>query len=383
MPAPNRCVDTLHNSEQQRVPQENHHNLDFELSSCPHEPFVEGRLGRRASRLVPEASPDKEEDSVLPVTSSSTSPLSSRPTLRLPFKMFRPALRLDEEDAEYGQPRWERTSWMRPVGQFHPFVRLAAAVLLYVAGILMMKDIVKHFSRDTEQAVQDVLPDPVAVEPYTPFEEQPVFESIQSVIEDYLQAVTFDELLCCVRDQDRVKGLMKRYYANHEMVPDQLSEVTFVARKVLGDREFYVAQAETMLGNDEKFVLFEEAGRVVVDWETKVGYNPFTWEQLTDLRPQDPQLLRVYAVIGDYYNYEYADRREYMCVELRSPHSDAILYGYVDRNSESCFNLRWHLRSGNEMPLMVEVAFEPESTSSNQVRIKRLTNGTWLTLETS
>lgn len=67
----------------------------------------------------------------------------------------------------------------------------------------------------------------------------------------------------------------------------------------------------------------------------------------------DSGTFRVRAARGSYYNYQYSNGRNHLCVELREPKGDGLLYGYIDKDTLQSQSLMRLLDREQKIPLMV------------------------------
>ena len=180
-----------------------------------------------------------------------------------------------------------------------------------------------------------------------------------------------------VHQPERVRPLMESY----SLAPRVFGRLELLARRSQGSLVYHVAQALTDEGEKESFILLHtlrDGWRI--DWETQVAYNPQSWNSLIENPPKDAVTLRVRAAPGAYYNYQYSNARNFLCVELREPNGDRIVYGYIDKDTLRSKPLMELLDQGNEIPLMVEVRFPTEGEADAQATIVAFPQEGWLRL---
>ena len=207
----------------------------------------------------------------------------------------------------------------------------------------------------------------------------PVKHEAEALIQAYVQADTVEALLKTVHQPERVRPLVDAY----PWVPRSFESLELLARREHGDVNYHIAQALTQNGIEESFVLLHtlrDSWRI--DWETQVVYNPHSWAAMIEKSPTDPVILRVRAAPGTYYNYRYSNPRTHLCVELREPKGDGILYGYIDKDKDTVQSqpLMRLLDQGQEAPLMVTVQFPKEGESEGQATILAFLQEGWLRL---
>lgn len=210
---------------------------------------------------------------------------------------------------------------------------------------------------------------------------QPLVDEAIAVMDAFLQADSVETKLANIRNPARVAALLRDYYATHDLVIDGIESLILLARQRRHGMEYFVAKVLTTRGREEHFILFRDSsGTFMVDWETFVGYNPVSWNDLMTKHPAQPLLLRAYARKGQYYNYAFQDHRRYHCVELEEPNGDAVLFGYVSPDTENGMALiRGVTEASRDIPIMVEVSYPETPASGNQVSITRVLRFSWIT----
>ncbi|MCX6857530.1 MAG: hypothetical protein NTV80_21815, partial [Verrucomicrobia bacterium] len=129
-----------------------------------------------------------------------------------------------------------------------------------------------------------------------------------------------------------------------------------------------------------------QAGNLLLDWQSYVGYSSFNWPDYKREKPQTPIWLRAIASAGDYYNYEFSDKARYLCVKLSSPDGIHKIYGYVPRAVKlaDLFIKRLNYEkldltgSSNEMmKVVVKTTFHYPAESDHCVNIRDIILDRW------
>lgn len=205
----------------------------------------------------------------------------------------------------------------------------------------------------------------------------PTRHETERLIKAYLGADSLEALLTTVYQPERIRLLAK----SHTLVPREFDHLELLARQTRGTHTYHLAKAVTKQGDTESFILrhrLSEGWRI--DWETQVTYNPQSWETMISSKPKETLTLRVRAAAGDYYNFQFSDKRAYLCVELREPHGDATLYGYIDRETTNSRALMQLLDKGKEAPIMVSIRFPQTGESQAQAHLVEFLQPGWLVL---
>jgi putative membrane-bound dehydrogenase-like protein len=77
-----------------------------------------------------------------------------------------------------------------------------------------------------------------------------------------------------------------------------------------------------------------------VDWECWVTYSTKDWDQFIAERTTTPQQFRVKFTLDDYFNFDFSDSTQFLCLKFRVPESESTLWGYVRLDSPVTGKLR-------------------------------------------
>ena len=111
-----------------------------------------------------------------------------------------------------------------------------------------------------------------------------------------------------------------------------------------------------------------EDGRVFVDWETQVCYQPMSWEDFIKKRPTGESLdFRVYLQpdFGGFFSHEFSDEEKWSVYRLTTKGSDDYLFGYALKGSELGEKLIKLSRANRGYPVALFLKLRiPEGTTS-------------------
>jgi beta-lactamase regulating signal transducer with metallopeptidase domain len=225
-------------------------------------------------------------------------------------------------------------------------------------------------------------------------------EAATTVVKNFLLADNEEDRLRFVRFPDKVRPLMKRWYEAHPTNPvvatrDDLAETLSKFVHVDGQR-FIVVTVLTKPDQEYKIFALEVAsdGSYKLDWETAVGWQPMPLQTFLNTRPTTPQNFRVQAGPGDYYNGAFSDLTKWCALDISYPGNPAFrLFGYVERDTAAGKRLMRLLGieevidpSGTTVrdaglarsaPLILTLAFPPESNSGTQVVVQDVLHEHW------
>ncbi len=212
---------------------------------------------------------------------------------------------------------------------------------------------------------------------------QPEVNAAEGLMLRYWGAKTWENRVPLVRDANRVKRLMQTFYENQAGTDPMAGQLQSVGRFMINETEVlhFAYESARPSGVLEVALVRDLGGAFRLDWESCVGYGDKTFVQMRLQRPTEPSVLRVMAMVDDYYNFEFDDPDKFICVKMLSPDGGYSLFGYAERAGEIG---RWLERE--VMPqrglrgLTVQVAY-PENAQSDQcLEIRRIVEDRWLLL---
>jgi hypothetical protein len=212
-------------------------------------------------------------------------------------------------------------------------------------------------------------------------------ESIESNLSRYVAAKSVDELLPLVRDPERVKPLMEAWHSRHPIEPSKFDGLGVFQPLDLEGRLFWLITC-LVEGDRPQTILMEqtEDGRVFVDWETQVCYQPMEWDEYADERPSGVSLdFRVYAEPdrNGFYSHEFSDEDRWNVYRLTAKDSQEPLFGYAERGSELDEKLMELCRAnrGYRTALFLRLKIPEGTQSPRGVLIEELLSERWAVVE--
>lgn len=211
----------------------------------------------------------------------------------------------------------------------------------------------------------------------------------RTISEQFLKATTVDEILPLVRHSADVEPSIRAFAAKAGNLP--------IAKNGVMDL-LYAPEENGRSGNlamlffqnnENRFqglVLAETPEGMKVDWPSYSGEGEMTVEKFLELKPTEPVLLRVASRKDDYYNFDFADASQFVCLRLTEFPQKNFFYGYVSTGSALAPKVA-HLPSQDHdkteelqtkpQPLTIKARFRPGSASPNQVEIIDILGNGW------
>ena len=229
--------------------------------------------------------------------------------------------------------------------------------------------------------------------------DDPQVAEAQTVLTKYLQAANWRERLPFVFEPERVEALMQRQYEERQ-APDpehgslfSAGIITAGTSKVLNLQFACATRPDAgMRANFHR----TRGGKLLLDWESWVGWSEKTWPELKQDRSQIEVVMRAIASESSYYNYEFSESWRWLAVKLRSADGLHNVTGYVERNSGIGIALAnmigvplpHNLPDGTPMPALklpgskssvtVRLAFPAKAQSDHCVNITAILADRWL-----
>jgi hypothetical protein len=212
-----------------------------------------------------------------------------------------------------------------------------------------------------------------------------LLEQVTLCVKGYFSADQIDQRLSYVRQPERVRLLMEKYYQDHPMKTGEFRQ--FEKYSALDIEKVPFVYAKVRLQNEESHdVLLEQMndGSFRLDWESHIHYQPITWDDFVRQRPAEPMVMRVAIKPDSFYAYEFRDNQKYDCYQLTARNSNEYIFGYVVKGSELSIQLRqffMHTRRLSELnaePMILQLRFPQDGASKNCVYIDRLMAPRWV-----
>jgi hypothetical protein len=221
------------------------------------------------------------------------------------------------------------------------------------------------------------------------------------LLKQYLAAKSWQEKLPLIYQSAQTRPLMEEFYGSQGLADPVLQGKISATDMKIGPRNVLTLS----------FVSGDRLDRVVhasfwrtsdglrLDWESFVGFSGKGMGAFRATRCTQPTVFRVLALSDDYYNFEFADSKKYLCLRLYSPGGDDYLHGYCARDSaegkklveilgdnfnpQSAVASRNALRAqaSGHLPVTVNLAFPENAQSDRCVKIEKLVSAWWLALD--
>jgi len=201
------------------------------------------------------------------------------------------------------------------------------------------------------------------------------------VVNHFLEAKTVEERLEHVRDPERVKPLMEKWYkqkGEEKKLPD--GEVLRRDKTIEDGRYFIRLYINFGKAGGRVFILEQTEKDIKLDWETAVGHREMSLEEFKNKQPTTPTEFRVKIKPDDFYSNQFIDKEKYASVSLSYPgDAEFKLTGYIDRNQKWAGRILGHFESRISPSMIVNLRYpDGEIKDASQVEIVSIVSESWL-----
>ena len=213
-----------------------------------------------------------------------------------------------------------------------------------------------------------------------------LIDRIHNTAQKFFEATTIDALCHFVRQPERIKPLMRTYYATRPIFTSRLNDFRMLQPVTLANRANFWMASIALENRETRNVLFEIAptGEPLIDWETLVCYQPMPWDEFAKTRPPGTfYSFRVYIEQDNFFSHEFADSSHWNCFRLTALGSEETLFGYTAADSELSKSLLDLLRknSGRRASVILRVVIPEGLQSRSGVIIEKLMSPRWIYIE--
>jgi hypothetical protein len=202
----------------------------------------------------------------------------------------------------------------------------------------------------------------------------------------FFKATSTAELARHVRQPERVKPLMDRYYAEKSTLHQPLLRTKLLQPLTLDNRANYWMQSVELQNHETRNLIIEitDTGEPKIDWETLVCYQPVKWDQFARSRPAGMSYdFRVYIELDNFFSHEFSDSSRWNCFRLTALDSEETLFGYAKADEAVSADLLSLLnRSGGQRVSVIVRINVPEGLQSRRgVVVEKLMSPRWIYLD--
>ena len=200
-----------------------------------------------------------------------------------------------------------------------------------------------------------------------------------TALKNFLDAKDVKSRIQYCRESQRVKPLMDSYYSKYDSGP-----ISYRRFSAVGDAEtgplhgFYLLKISFPDFSIQPVVMGLENGKMVIDWESFVGYSEMSLSEFINNKPKEPTMFRLHARPDDYFNFQF-NEKEHRCLYLRNPTDTESVYGYIKKGEPVDDKLSRIAESGKSINfIIVNLQYPDKPGGKNQVIINDIIASGWL-----
>jgi len=211
-----------------------------------------------------------------------------------------------------------------------------------------------------------------------------VLAEATQIVRKYNDASDWKDRLLYVHEPQRVGKLMENYYEKQRSVDPVMGALMDQGRYKIDGTEIVLLtyRSARLEGKLEVALRPNESGRLVIDWESLVGYSETSFADLMKTKTTTPTLVRALVKLDDYYNYEFSDTKEFLSLKLTAADSDDFVHAYCKRDS---IIGRWITEDlGNEVSTSLVkgytlwVSYPQDAKSNRCLNLVQISAGRWI-----
>lgn len=203
-----------------------------------------------------------------------------------------------------------------------------------------------------------------------------------TALTNFLEATDVKSRIQYCRESQRVQPLMESYYSKHDSGPISYRKFSTVGDNETGPLQgFYLLKISFADFSIRPVVMGLEKGKMVIDWESFVGYSEMSLNEFVDAKLKEPTMFRLHARPDDYFNFQF-NEKDHRCLYLRNPKDTESVYGYIKKGSTVDDKLSEIIESGKSINfIIVNLQYPDGPGGKNQVIINDIIASGWLLSE--
>ncbi|MCX6874966.1 MAG: hypothetical protein NTW21_14335 [Verrucomicrobia bacterium] len=209
-----------------------------------------------------------------------------------------------------------------------------------------------------------------------------MFERMEEMVKTFCEATSLKTMLPLVRHPARVRPLMDQFYGQRPPQPLGFRQVLDVQGAALESTSDFWAFAVVLGDGRTKNILVEHevSGKILVDWETAVTYQPMNWDNYALQRPQGTMDFRVFVEEDHFFSHEFANSNRWVSFRLTAPDSEETLFGYAAKDGPVAAALLAMIQGNDtrQVAVILRLALPPGMQSRRGVIIDKVANARWI-----
>ena len=210
-----------------------------------------------------------------------------------------------------------------------------------------------------------------------------MIEGMERQVKAFCEADSLEAMLPLVRHPEATRPLMERYYAKTPLQALGFKQLkNFEGTMVDSNRDFWQFSVVVGDGRSRKIQLEQDpSGKLGVDWETVVTYQPMNWDDYARQRPPGTTMdFRVFVEEDHFFTHEFVDSTRWASFRLTVPGGEETLFGYAPRDGTVAAELLGLIEQNDDKPAAVILRLNlPAATKSRRgVIIDKVMSPRWI-----
>jgi hypothetical protein len=210
-------------------------------------------------------------------------------------------------------------------------------------------------------------------------------ERASVVARQFLAATSPEEVLDLIHDRARLEPIVREYYTTGEgagSLPLPPASLLPIERQ-LWIEEFRTALLHyTVEGGRTRAIALHltDDDRFLVEWLSAVAFNEVPMAKFIEERQTTPRLFRLRGSLDDYFNLDFRDEREWLCLRLADSEDRNSVFGYARANAptgKAILAAKLPNRPPGA-PVLVRLRFPEHGRSGNQVEVVEFLGTGWV-----
>lgn len=209
--------------------------------------------------------------------------------------------------------------------------------------------------------------------------------AIEKSVRTFLESDSVEERVKWVREPERVKPLMEKYYAGGKIEPEGFDSLNRTNISYRGRFLTTLVRTGDYLGYHIAIVREGEGedARYLVDWESWAGYSEYSPEEARERKPTEPFLMRVVLRRENYFNFDFSDDKMWNGYRMGFRISDESFLAYTAKGSPADKLLDRLRQDAGSSPYTVRVRYPENARMDDQVEIVEVVSAGWIDAGTS
>ncbi len=213
-----------------------------------------------------------------------------------------------------------------------------------------------------------------------------LIDRIDATTKAFFEASTITDLARYVRQPERVRPLMERYYAAAPLSANPRLNTKLLQPITIANRANLWVTAVELDDHKSHNLIIEifPNGEPRIDWETFVCYQPMKWDTFATQRPTGTSYdFRLYVEPDNFFSHEFTDSKRWFCFRLTALDSDETLFGYAPIGGEICEQIAALLNQnhGRKTSVILRLSIPVGLQSRTGVIIEKLVSPRWIYLD--